>query len=111
MRDWLAIDERNGRPARIGAEAATPDETFEAIATGHGVHLIAEGNTTVYARPGIVYRPVVDLEPCWLAIASRRGDGRTAVRDFVDVAVKVAGPRPRPGETPTTGPAAQATPS
>src|SRR5687768_3775452 len=31
---WLALDERNGRPARIGAEAATPDEAFEAVATG-----------------------------------------------------------------------------
>lgn len=51
------------------AEAVTPDETFEAVASGHGVVLLAEGNTTVYARPGIVYRPVLDLRHCELAIA------------------------------------------
>jgi DNA-binding transcriptional LysR family regulator len=89
LRDyWLALDERNGRPAKIGAEAATTDETFEAVATGHGVALIAEGNTTVYARPGIVYRPVIDLTPCELAVAWRRGDRRAAVRDLVRVATE-----------------------
>ncbi len=91
LRDyWLAVDERAGRPARIGAEAATPDETFEAVASGHGVHLIAEGNAAVYARPGIVYRPVIDLEPCQLAVAWRRDDRRAAVRDLVSAAVDVA---------------------
>lgn len=91
LRDyWLAIDERGGRPALIGAEAATPDETFEAVASGHGVHLIADGNAAVYARPGIVYRPVIDLEPCQLAVAWRRGDRRAAVRDLVGAAVDVA---------------------
>jgi DNA-binding transcriptional LysR family regulator len=91
LRDyWLALDERGGRPVRVGAEAATADETFEAVATGHGVVLIAEGNTTVYARPDIVYRPVLDLEPCRLAVAWRRGDRRAAVREFVDAAGEVA---------------------
>lgn len=91
LRDyWLALDRREGRPARIGAEAATPDETFEAVAAGQAVVLLAEGNTTVYARPGIVYRPVVDLEPCQLAVAWRRGDRRTAVRQFVQAAEEVA---------------------
>jgi DNA-binding transcriptional LysR family regulator len=93
LRDyWLALDERGGRPAEIGAVAATPDETFEAVATGHGVVLIAEGNTTIYARPGIVYRPVIDLTPCELAVARRRGDRRAAVRDLVRVATEVTSP-------------------
>jgi hypothetical protein len=91
LRDyWLALDERRERPARIGAEAATPDETFESVATGHGIVLLAEGSTTVYARPGLVYRPVLDLSPCVLAIACRRGDRRAAVREFVQAAVAVA---------------------
>jgi DNA-binding transcriptional LysR family regulator len=91
LRDyWLALEERGDSPARIGAEAATPDETFESVATGHGVVLLAEGNATVYARPGLVYRPVLDLSPCQLAIAWRRGDRRAAVREFVKAAVEVA---------------------
>lgn len=91
LRDfWLAVDSRGGHPPVIGAEASTPDETFEAVATGHGVVLLAEGNTTVYARPGLTYRPVLDLEPCWLAIAWRRGDRREAVHDFATAAAEVA---------------------
>jgi DNA-binding transcriptional LysR family regulator len=87
LRDyWLALDERDS-PPRIGAVAATPDEAFEAVATGHGVALIAEGNTTVYGRPGLAYLPVFDLEPCQLAVAWRRGDRRAAVRELVDAAV------------------------
>jgi hypothetical protein len=61
----------------------TPDETFEAVATGQAVVLLAEVNTTVYARPGIVFRPVVDPDPCRLAVAWRRGERRRVVRDFV----------------------------
>jgi DNA-binding transcriptional LysR family regulator len=91
LRDyWLALDERAERPPRIGAEAATPDETFEAVAAGRGVVLLAEGNTTVYARPDIVYRPVLDLEQCELAIAWRRGDRRAVVHDLVRAAEAAA---------------------
>jgi DNA-binding transcriptional LysR family regulator len=38
LRDhWLALEERGAHAVRIGAEARTADEAFEAIATGHGV--------------------------------------------------------------------------
>jgi DNA-binding transcriptional LysR family regulator len=91
LRDfWLAVDSRGGRSPVIGAEAASPDETFEAVATGHGVALLAEGNTTVYARPGLSFHPVLDLEPCQLAVAWRRGDQRSAIRDFVRAATQIA---------------------
>jgi DNA-binding transcriptional LysR family regulator len=91
LRDhWLALEERGAHRVRIGAEARTADEAFEAVATGHGVVLLAEGNVSVYARPGIVCRPVVGVKPSRLGIAWRRGDQRTAVRDFVDTAVEVA---------------------
>jgi DNA-binding transcriptional LysR family regulator len=80
---WLAADARAGRPARIGAEVSTPDETFEAIASGHGVHLLAAGNAVIYARPGITCRPVRGLSPCELAVAWRSGDDRPAVGAFV----------------------------
>jgi DNA-binding transcriptional LysR family regulator len=92
LRDyWLALEERHGHPVRIGAEVASPDETFESVAGGQGLVLIAEGNTTVYTRPGIAYRPVLDLAPCELAVAWRRGDRRAGVREFVRAAVEVAG--------------------
>jgi DNA-binding transcriptional LysR family regulator len=91
LRDhWLALEDRGVHPVRIGAEARTADEAFEAVATGQGVVLLAEGNASVYARPGIVCRPVIGVQPSQLAIAWRRGDRRGAVRDFVAAAVEVA---------------------
>jgi DNA-binding transcriptional LysR family regulator len=91
LRDhWLALDSRGGHPARIGAEAATPDDAFEAVAAGHGVVLLAEGNAQLYRRPGIVSRRVLDIAPAQLAIAWRRGDRRPAVRDLVRAALEAA---------------------
>jgi DNA-binding transcriptional LysR family regulator len=91
LRDhWLALDERGAHPLRIGAEASTPDEAFEAVSTGQGVVLLAEGNAGVYERPGIVCLPVVGVQPSQLAVAWRRDDHRAAVREFVGAAVEVA---------------------
>jgi DNA-binding transcriptional LysR family regulator len=91
LRDhWLALEDRGGHPVQIGAEASTADEAFEAVATGHGVVLLAEGNVSVYARPGIVCLPLIGVQPCQLGIAWRRGDHRAAVREFVDAAAGVA---------------------
>ncbi|WP_067835824.1 LysR family transcriptional regulator [Nocardia lijiangensis] len=85
LRDhWLAIDARNGHPVRIGAEASGADETFEAIASGLGVTLVAEGNADLYCRPGLVYRPVDGLDPAELAVAWRSEDTRPATALFVD---------------------------
>jgi len=53
------------------------------VSSGAAITLLAEGNTAVYARPGIVCLPVSGLEPARLAIAWRRHDRRAAVRDFI----------------------------
>jgi hypothetical protein len=76
---WLANDQRV-TPARIGAEAATADEAFEAVASGLGVVLLASGNAAVYRRDDVECRPVPDLPPCELAVMWRSSDRRTAVR-------------------------------
>lgn len=81
---WLATDERGGRPARIAAEVTSADETFEIVASGAAVHLLAEGNAAIYARPGITCVPVRDLGPARFAIGWRRGDRRAAVSAFVE---------------------------
>ena len=87
---WLATDERHGRPPRIGLEVTNPDETFEAIASGHGVHLLAAGNAKIYARPGITCRPVRGLSPCQLVVAWRTGDQRPSVAAFVAACTQAA---------------------
>jgi DNA-binding transcriptional LysR family regulator len=79
---WLAVSERGGRQPRIAAEVASADEVFELVSTGAAVVLLAEGNATVYARPGIACIPVTGLEPARLAVAWRRGDRRACVTAF-----------------------------
>jgi DNA-binding transcriptional LysR family regulator len=82
---WLAEAYRE-RPARVVAEAATTDETFEAVASGLGVVLLASGN--VAEREDVVYRPVVGLPSAELAVVWRAADRREAVRVFVESCVR-----------------------
>ncbi|GAB7030162.1 LysR substrate-binding domain-containing protein [Streptomyces sp. NPDC021749] len=82
LRDhWLALDERGGRPVRIGGVVANADETFEAVAEGLGVVLLAAGNAAIYQRPGVVARPVTGLSPTRLALVRRPDDHRAVLRD------------------------------
>lgn len=53
---WLATEERGGRPPRIGAVTAEPDEWLNAIANGYGIALAPESAARFYGRPGITYR-------------------------------------------------------
>jgi DNA-binding transcriptional LysR family regulator len=48
---WLANDARGHTPARIAAEVNSADETFEIVASGTALVLLAEGNSVVYAAP------------------------------------------------------------
>ena len=80
---WLATEEREGRPVRVGAVVTTPDEWLEAVTNGRGVSLTPEASARFYARPGIVYRPVDGVSPSSVGICRRRGDDRAIVLDFV----------------------------
>ncbi|MFG1701292.1 LysR family transcriptional regulator [Nonomuraea sp. NPDC049309] len=84
LRDfWLAAGQRT-RPPVIGVTASTAEEVFEAVSSGLGVVLVAEGNAELYRRPGVTYRPVSGLPPGELAIAWRERDSRPQVLAFVD---------------------------
>lgn len=84
LRDyWLALDERAGRPLRIGAEVETADETLEALINGAGVVLVSSGNAALYERPGVVFREVSGISSSRLALAWRTNDHRAVIRDFV----------------------------
>jgi DNA-binding transcriptional LysR family regulator len=73
---WLATDARDGRPARIGAEIASTEETVEALAAGLGVCLVAAGNVPLIARDGVAVRPLTGVGPSRLVLAWRRDDQR-----------------------------------
>jgi DNA-binding transcriptional LysR family regulator len=87
---WLAADARDGREARVALEVNASDETFEAVASGLGVHLLAAGNADIYARTGIVCRPVIGLSPCELTVAWRDNDARAELGAFVAACVQAS---------------------
>jgi DNA-binding transcriptional LysR family regulator len=81
---WLALDERNGHPVRIGAVIDQPDAFLTAIANGDGIALVPESASRYYARPGIAYRPVTGITPSQVGVAwPPANDSNPVVRDFV----------------------------
>ncbi len=81
---WLAADEREGRPIRIGAVTERTDEWLIAIANGDGIALAPESSARFNARPGIVYRPVSGVTPTRGGVAWRHSeDANPVVQDFV----------------------------
>ncbi|MER7693766.1 LysR family transcriptional regulator [Streptomyces sp. NPDC097610] len=66
---WLATDEREGHPVRIGAVAHHPDEWLNAIAHGQCVSLTPEATARFYQRPDVVYRPVTGVSPSRIGVA------------------------------------------
>lgn len=93
LRDhWLALEERGGRPPRIGAEVASTEETYEALVAGLGVCLVATGNAPLISLGGVVTRPVRGLSPSRYALAWRRGDEqRPLVRAYAQACRRVTG--------------------
>ncbi|MEV5974591.1 LysR family transcriptional regulator [Streptomyces sp. NPDC051921] len=92
LRDyWLASDARGGRPAVVGAEIASADETYEALVGGLGICLVATGNAPLLTRGGVVTRPVRGVTPSRLVLAWRADDTRELVRDYARAAAAVAG--------------------
>jgi DNA-binding transcriptional LysR family regulator len=70
LRDyWLALDERDGHPARIAAEINDTEETYEAVASGIGICLLAAGNAPIFDRGAVTMLPVHDLSPSELVLA------------------------------------------
>jgi DNA-binding transcriptional LysR family regulator len=87
---WLATDHRDGHPARIGAEAATVDECFEAILTNRGMAFTQLSSQRFYARPGISFVPVKGIPPTSVSVAWRRDAETPLVREFIELARRLA---------------------
>lgn len=81
---WLATDQRDGHPPRIGAVTDQPDDWLSAIANGYGVALAPESSARFYARPGVTYRPVSGVSPSQVAIAwAPADDTDPVIQDFI----------------------------
>jgi DNA-binding transcriptional LysR family regulator len=66
---WLALDERRGHPVRIAGTINDTEETYEAVAAGVGVCLLAAGNAPILARGDVVMPVVSDIGPSELVLA------------------------------------------
>lgn len=85
---WIAAKHRRGKPPRIGATVHSLDGLIEAIGAGLGVATtVAAAVDALGAPAGVVFRPVLDLEPLDFWVARRAGDERQPVLDFVEAAV------------------------
>jgi len=85
---WIAAGHRAGRPPRIGATVQTLDGLIEAIGAGLGVATtVVAVVDAMGASAGVVFRPVIDLEPLEFWVARRAQDDRQQVLDFMDTAV------------------------
>ncbi|MFE6283656.1 LysR family transcriptional regulator [Streptomyces sp. NPDC057877] len=81
---WLAVDERDGHPVRIGAVTDQPDDWLSAITNGYGIALAPASAARFYARPGLVHRPVSGVSPSRVAVAwAPADDAHPVVQDFV----------------------------
>jgi DNA-binding transcriptional LysR family regulator len=91
---WLATDERDGHPVRIGAVTDQPDDWLSAIANGYGIALAPESAARFYARPGVTYRPVTGISPSQVGVAwAPDADSDPVVQDFVRCCLDSTGRR------------------
>ncbi|MER6170861.1 LysR family transcriptional regulator [Streptosporangium sp. NPDC001681] len=92
---WLAADERDGHPVRVGAVTDHPDDWLSAIANGYGIALAPESAARFYARPGVTYRPVGGVSPSQVGVAwAPAGDTDPVIQDFVRCCMESSPPRP-----------------
>jgi DNA-binding transcriptional LysR family regulator len=93
---WVATEERNGHPIRIGAVTEHPDDWLSAIANGYGIAFPPESSARFYSRPGIVYRPLDGISPSQVAIAwTPIADNDPVVQDFVHCCLAAFGKQKR----------------
>jgi DNA-binding transcriptional LysR family regulator len=91
LRDhFLALPERNGHPVNIAAEINDTEETYEAVASGIGVCLLAAGNAPIFDRGDVTMLPVRDLGPSELVLAWHERRSPPLLETFARLCVEVA---------------------
>ncbi|QDP97318.1 LysR family transcriptional regulator [Microlunatus elymi] len=65
---------------------ATIEEKLELIAAGEGIAILPRSVARYYARPGIVHRSVVDIDPLPTVLAIATDRRQQHLQDFLDVA-------------------------
>jgi DNA-binding transcriptional LysR family regulator len=86
LRDyWLA------GATNVVAEINDTEETYEAVAAGIGVCLLAAGNAPIFARGDVTMLKVTDLSPAELVLAWHERHCPPLLETFVRLCAEVAG--------------------
>jgi len=91
---WLATEYRMGTPAHVAFEASTVESELQAVASGKGISITAESTAKYYSRPGVVFKAIVDMPDCVMAIAHRPAPNRL-IADFVAAVKRVSSAKGR----------------
>jgi DNA-binding transcriptional LysR family regulator len=90
LRDhFLALDARGDHPVRVAATINDTEETYEAVAAGVGVCLLAAGNAPILARGDVVMPVVDDLPPSELVLAWHERQRPPLLEAFVETCAAV----------------------
>jgi DNA-binding transcriptional LysR family regulator len=82
---WILGPERNGQPANVVHEAATFEGELQAVGAGHGISITGLTAAKYYARPGVRFVIIEDLDPCHIALAWRADRAWGAVKRFAEI--------------------------
>jgi DNA-binding transcriptional LysR family regulator len=89
--DWWAVNPRpDGREPRWGPTNENTEEMLEQVAAGLAICFAPASMSTYYARPDLVWRPIVDIEPLQIAVAWRGDETNPLVEIFVSIVRTVA---------------------
>ncbi|WP_030786667.1 LysR family transcriptional regulator [Streptomyces sp. NRRL S-920] len=77
---WLATEEREGHPVRVGAVTSRPDEWLGAVAAGC-VALAPASTVRFYSHPDVVFRRVRGVSPSRVGLARPTDRTREAALD------------------------------
>jgi len=86
---WLANDYRHDRPANVSFEASTVESELQAVASGRGISITAESTAKYYSRPGVVFKPIVDMHDCVMAVGYRQTEN-SLVGEFIAVTKRLS---------------------
>jgi DNA-binding transcriptional LysR family regulator len=89
--DWWAVNPRpDGSEPVWGPQNANVEEMLEDVASGAGICISPASMAVYYARPDLVWRPIMDIEPLRIALAWPDTSSSQLVAAFVDVVRDVA---------------------
>jgi DNA-binding transcriptional LysR family regulator len=89
--DWWAVNPRpDGREPYWGPTNDNVEEMLEQVAAGLAICFAPASMSIYYARPDLVWRPIVDIEPLQIAIAWRADETNPLVKIFVSIVQAVA---------------------